>query len=85
MDFYLHENDIPVAIVGIVPTKVTDENGPIHRGDLLTTSSLAGHAMRAAPTFVNGIAIFPAGTILGKALEPFIGKQGVVKILVMMR
>ncbi len=81
----MDENDIPVAIVGIVPTKVTDENGVIKPGDLLTTSSIAGHAMKASPTLVNGVAIYPTGTILGKALEPLQGKVGVVKVLVMLR
>lgn len=81
----MDENDIPVAIVGIVPTNVTDENGPIQRGDLLTTSSLPGHAMKASPTLVNGVAIYPTGTILGKALESLQGGNGVVKVLVMLR
>jgi len=81
----MDENDIPVAIVGIVPTKVTNENGPIRTGDLLTTSSTSGHAMKASPTFVNGVAIYPTGTILGKALEPLQGSKGVVKVLVMLR
>ncbi|MDH3252999.1 MAG: hypothetical protein OEM41_09425 [Ignavibacteria bacterium] len=81
----LDENDIPVAITGIVPTKVTDENGSIQPGDLLTTSSIPGHAMKASPAIVNGTAIYPAGTILGKALQPLQGNKGIVKVLVLMR
>jgi hypothetical protein len=38
--------EIPMAIVGIVPCKVSAENGPISRGDLLVTSSTPGYAMR---------------------------------------
>lgn len=81
----IDENDIPVAIVGIVPTKVTGENGPIKPGDLLTTSSVPGHAMKASPTVLNGTRIYPTGTIIGKALESFKGGQGVIKILVTLK
>jgi hypothetical protein len=82
---HMDENDIPVAIVGIVPTKVTDENGSIYPGDLLTTSGLPGHAMKASPVSVNGVNIYPPGSILGKALEPLAGGQGNIKVLVMLR
>jgi hypothetical protein len=78
----IDENDIPVAIVGIVPTKVTDENGPIQPGDLLTTSSLLGHAMKASPIIINGIKIYPPGTIVGKALDQLASGQGIIKVLV---
>lgn len=78
-------DDIPVAIVGIVPTKVTAENGPIQPGDLLTTSSTPGHAMKASPVLVNGFAFYPTGTILGKALEPLEVGTGVIKVLVILR
>lgn len=74
---------VPLTVVGIVPTKVTAENGPIRRGDLLVTSSTEGHAMKASPTAVNGIEIFPTGTILGKALADFDGPgSGVIEVLV---
>jgi len=79
------EEDIPVAIVGIVPTKVTDENGPIRPGDLLTTSGMPGYAMKASPAIVNGISIYPAGTIVAKALEPLAGSRGAIKTLLMLR
>jgi hypothetical protein len=77
--------DVPVAITGIVPTKVTAENGPIFAGDLLTTSSTPGHAMKATPVVVGGVEIYRAGTVLGKALTSLHGETGVVKVLVMMR
>ena len=81
----LDPDDIPVAIVGIVPTKVTTENGPIQAGDLLTTSNTTGHAMKASPVKVNGIELYPTGAILGKALEPLEKGEGSIKVLVMLR
>jgi hypothetical protein len=77
--------DVPVGITGIVPTKVTAENGPIAAGDLLTTSSTPGHAMKAIPVVVGGVEIYRAGTVLGKALTSLHGETGVVKVLVMQR
>ncbi len=66
---------LPVAIVGIVPCKVSAENGAIQRGDLLVTSSTPGHAMRAGAD--------PAqGTVLGKALGELKSGTGVIQILV---
>ena len=76
---------IPVALLGIVPAKVSAENGAIHPGDLLTTSSTAGHAMKASPVVINGIEIYPTGTILGKALESLEQGTGVIKVLVTLR
>ena len=71
-----HDDRVPMGIVGVIPTKVTAENGPIRRGDLLVTSSTPGHAMRAGAT--------PAiGTVLGKALQNFDGDdRGVIEVLV---
>ncbi|MEK7581360.1 MAG: hypothetical protein AAB512_03685 [Patescibacteria group bacterium] len=58
------DNPKPVALSGRVPVKVIDENGPIMPGDLLTTSSTPGHAMKADPT---------KGSTFAKALETFDG------------
>ncbi len=69
---------IPLAIVGIVPVKVTAENGAIRPGDPLVASSLPGHAMKAE-------ANPPVGAVIGKALEKFDGKTGVIKVLVTLR
>lgn len=76
---------MPVAITGIVPTKVTAENGPIEPGDLLTTSSTVGHGMKAVPVEIGAVAVHSPGTIIGKALEPFAETTGVIKVLVMAR
>jgi hypothetical protein len=77
--------EVPVALVGIVPTKVSDENGPIAIGDLLVTSSLPGHAMKARPQWVAGVEVFPTGAILGKALEALSEGRGVINVLVSLR
>ena len=66
---------IPVAITGIAPCKVSAENGPIRRGDLLVSSSTAGHAMRAG-------ANPPQGTVLGKALGELAEGTGTIQVLV---
>ncbi|MCM8812582.1 MAG: hypothetical protein NC924_01435 [Candidatus Omnitrophica bacterium] len=66
----------PLALAGIVPCKVTTENGPIQRGDVLVSSSTPGHAMRA-----NSRDIEP-GMAVGKALEPWTEGCGKINILV---
>ncbi len=40
------KEEVPMAMTGIVPTKVSAENGPIKPGDLLVTSSRPGYAMK---------------------------------------
>jgi hypothetical protein len=77
--------DVPVAIVGIVPTKVSAENGPIQPGDLLTTATVAGHAMKATPVLVSGVALYPTGTILGKAIGSLDSGTGVIRVLVTLK
>ena len=68
--------EIPVAIVGIVPVKVSAENGSIHRGDLLTTSNTPGHAMKVTD-FARA-----QGAVFGKAMTALPGGQGHVLVLV---
>jgi len=77
--------EVPVAMMGVVPTNVTAINGPIRSGDLLTSSSISGYAMRAKPTLVHGVAIYPTGTILGKALQPLGTGRGQIQVLLMSR
>ena len=76
---------VPVGMVGVVPTKVSAENGAIRPGDLLTTARTPGYAMRARPAFVQGVAIYPTGTILGKALAPLRTGRGTIEVLLMLR
>jgi len=66
-------DEIPVAIMGIVPCKASAENGPIQRGDLLTTADTPGHAMRASDARI--------GTILGKALGDLESGTGTIEVL----
>jgi len=72
----LTSTEVPMAMVGIVPTKVTAENGPIEVGDLLVTSSLLAHAMKGS----DGAT--PTGTVIGKALGALATGTGVIEVLV---
>jgi len=69
-------NEIPLAIVGIVPCKVSAENGPIQPGDLLVSSSTPGHAMKGTDRSRM------LGAVVGKALEPLSEGKGVIQVLV---
>ena len=68
--------EIPLAIVGIVPCKVTTENGSIAPGDLLVTSSRPGYAMKGTDRRRM------LGAVVGKALEPLPSGKGVIQVLV---
>jgi hypothetical protein len=71
------DGQVPMAVIGIVPTKVTGENGPIEHGDLLVTSSKEGHAMKADRKRLD------FGMVIGKALEDFDGHgDGMIDVLV---
>ncbi len=72
----------PIALSGCVPCKVTDEGGPIRRGDLLTAASRPGYAMRATPVAAEGV--YRAGTVIGKALSAHGAGEGVIEIFVML-
>jgi hypothetical protein len=66
---------IPLAIIGVVPVKVSAENGSSRPGDLLAASSIPGHAMK--------VGLNPSsGTVIGKALENLDEGVGVIKMLV---
>ena len=71
------EGTVPLGVVGVIPTKVSAENGAIRRGDMLVTATLAGHAMRGTKRSRM------LGATIGKALEEFTGPgTGVIKVLV---
>jgi hypothetical protein len=72
----------PLAFSGIVLVKVSAENGPILPGDMLTTASLAGHAMKAIPVQIGGVEFYLPGTILGKALDELQGGTGLMRVLI---
>lgn len=65
MDDPALNDNVPMAVIGVVLCKVSSENGPIKRGDLLVTSSLPGHAMKGTDRSRM------LGAIVGKALQPF--------------
>jgi gentisate 1,2-dioxygenase len=69
-------NEIPLAIVGIVPCRVSAENGSIEPGDLLVTSATSGHAMKGTDRARM------LGAVVGKALEPLSEGKGVIQVLV---
>ena len=67
---------VPVALVGKVYCKVDAQYAPIEVGDLLTTSSTPGHAMKAddpSKAF---------GSVIGKALRPLEAGQAMIPILI---
>ncbi len=66
---------VPLAIMGVVPVKVSSENGAIQPGDLLVASATPAHAMRAG-------ANPPNGTVIGKALGTLAQGTGVIQMLV---
>jgi len=70
------KDEIPLAVVGIVPCKVTAENGPIQAGDLLVASSTLGQAMKGTDRSRM------LGAVVGKALEPLLQGSGVIQVLV---
>jgi hypothetical protein len=69
-------DDVPVAVVGIVPVKASAENGAIAPGDLLATSATPGHVMRC----IGAEQCF--GRTIGKALEGLDNGTGVIRMLV---
>jgi hypothetical protein len=73
---YLEE--VPMAIVGIVPCKVCDEGGPVRVGDLLSTSSVPGYAKRAPANPKEG-------TLLGKALDSLEKGKGSIEVFLIQR
>lgn len=69
-------DDIPMAMVGIVPTKVSAENGAIRQGDLLVTSSTLGYAMKGTDRSRL------VGAVIGKAMGSLDSGTGVIEVLV---
>lgn len=70
------KEEVPLAIVGIVPCKVSAENGAIKAGDLLVASSRPGYAMKG--TDRNRM----LGAVVGKALGSLDKGTGVIEVLV---
>ncbi|WEL19810.1 Trimeric autotransporter adhesin [Candidatus Nanohalococcus occultus] len=68
---------VPVAMTGTVPVKVTVENGNIMPGDMLTTSSENGKAMKC------GDMENCEGSVIGKAMQPAM-EDSKIKMLISM-
>jgi hypothetical protein len=68
--------EVPLAIIGIVPCKVSAENGSIQPGDLLVSSSTAGHAMKGTDRSRM------LGAVVGKALGTLREGAGTIQVLV---
>jgi hypothetical protein len=63
---------VPIALAGRVPTRVTDDNGPIKIGDPLTLSEKPGYATKATDP----------GQIVGYALEDHQSGDGLISVFV---
>jgi hypothetical protein len=63
-----------IAVAGKVPCNVDASNGPIEEGDLLTTSSRPGYAMKATDPKI--------GTVLGKAMGSLESGTGTIEVIV---
>jgi hypothetical protein len=66
----------PIALLGKVCCKVDASYSPVEVGDLLTTSSTPGYAMKAE----NPLRAF--GAVIGKALRPLAAGRGLIPVLV---
>jgi len=70
------EAEVPMAMMGIVPTKVSSENGAIEPGDLLVSASTPGYAMKGTDSARL------TGAVIGKALAPLKSGSGVIEVLI---
>lgn len=66
----------PIALMGKVFCRVDATSAPIRVGDLLTTSTTEGHAMRLVDS-ARGL-----GAVVGKALAPLTEGTGLIPVLV---
>lgn len=74
-----NEDEVPMAMVGIVPTKVSAENGPIRPGDLLVSSSKPGYAMKGTDRSKM------LGAVIGKALGHLDKGTGLIEVVILMQ
>lgn len=70
------KEEVPMAMTGIVPTKVSAENGPIKPGDLLVTSSKPGYAMKGTDRSQM------LGAVIGKAIGHLNAGTGIIEAVV---
>jgi hypothetical protein len=67
---------VPVALMGKVYCRVDAESAPIQTGDMLTTATTPGHAMKATDI------TRAFGAVIGKALGSLTTGKGLIPILV---
>jgi hypothetical protein len=70
------EKEVPLAVHGIVPCKVSGENGSIRPGDLLVSAATPGYAMKGTDREKMQSAV------VGKALGALSQAKGIVPVLV---
>lgn len=71
------DGEMPVASIGRVWAWCdADAGGPIEEGDMLTTSTTPGHAMKAADRGRS------EGAVIGKAMSTLSSGKGLVLVLV---
>ncbi|MEZ5071467.1 MAG: hypothetical protein R2751_10980 [Bacteroidales bacterium] len=83
-----------LALTGRVPVKISEENGPIEPGDLLTTSSIPGRAMKWTLLDLNEAGTFEElksmmaenerrrNAVIGKAVSSSSEGDGTVMVLI---
>ncbi len=76
MDKNGDENRLPIAMMGKVYCYVDATEAPVEPGDMLTTSPLRGHAMKATD------ASRAFGTVIGKAMGRLESGTGLIPVLV---
>ena len=70
------QEGVPIALAGRVYVKAEAFSGAIHPGDLLTTSSMPGLAMKASDR------LLAQGAIIGKAMTGLESGTGLILVLV---
>jgi hypothetical protein len=70
------KEEIPLAINGIVPCKVSAENGAVEPGDLLVAASTPGYAMKGTDRSKM------LGAVVGKSLGALKDGKGLIPVLV---
>lgn len=73
------ESRQPIALMGKAFVRVCDEGGPIEAGDLLTSSSIEGTAMRA-PSDMRAF-----GSVIGKAFAAHNKGEGMIPMVIVLQ
>jgi hypothetical protein len=76
VDQQSQEEEIPLAVIGVVPCKVSTKNGAIQPGDLLVSSDIPGYAMKGTEFHKM------MGAVIGKALQSLETGSGLIDVLV---